>query len=111
MKDIPKAVYREPKSTFPQYDADLYSQARSQYIADLEQERDALRKRVECLESPVGPKGGARRYKMFQAPGAIMLVPDKDGQYYVEKYTEMDALRKRIEELEGGAGRCGKRDD
>jgi len=46
------------------------------------------------------PNGGATRFKMFEAPGSITLVPSKDGKYYPYRIDEIERLRARIEECE-----------
>ena len=48
----------------------------------------------------IGPKGGATRFKMAQAPGQIVMWPHPDGQYYPYRVDEIKQLRAREEELE-----------
>ena len=46
-----------------------------------------------------GPNGGATRFKKYEAPGAIMLVPSKDGKYYPYKISVIEALHAELDDV------------
>lgn len=45
----------------------------------------------------IGRRGGATRFKIFEAPGQVVLVPSKDGEWYPYRRAEVERLQGRTE--------------
>ena len=48
----------------------------------------------------IGPRGGATRFKIAQAPGSIMMWPHKDGKYAPYETEKIERLREDRQGLE-----------